>query len=71
MVFTNLDDKTKKYILLAPKKFAAIAMQACLIKIDKANPKEAAKYLSNAAWILDMCAKSLQQNNRQVIDFKK
>lgn len=71
MNFNNLDNKTKKYILLAPKKFAAIAMQACLMKIDKANPKEAAKYLSNAARILDICAESLQQDNRKIVDFKK
>ena len=71
MSFNTLDDKTKKYILLAPKQFAAIAMQACLMKTNKANPKDAAKYLSNTARILDMCAGSLQQSGNQIVDFKK
>lgn len=71
MTFDNLSDSAKKYILLAPKKFATVTMQSCAIMMKNCDAKNAAIYLSNAAFILDLCAKSLQQTDNKVLDFKK
>lgn len=71
MTLDNLSDSAKKYITLAPKKFATVTMQACAAVIENRDAGSAAMCLSNAAFVLDLCAKSLQQTDNKVLDFKK